>query len=206
MGWMQNIIINGLPRTGKTTRAVNLFLKSAHATIFFNIQGEDYLKHFPQIYTAAEWTPYKGKCVFTPSSYESGLGLVRKIYSWQKDTMRGKDLHPLTIILDEIWKYQDGKTHQEKLRNIQLLTDLFSAGLRWNIQVIGTAQLPSMVHPNIYKNTHIFIFYQLNNGLYNYFSRTWKIDLFGLRSWLNKPYHYVIYDGRRFYPMTPEQN
>ena len=199
MAWMKNIMISGLPRTGKTTRAVTLFQQIKHNGMFINIQGEDYLKSYPQIYRSKDWTGFKTKMVFTPANPAQGLDMIKKIYAFQKSQRTGSTLYPISIIIDEIWKYQNNK------KDIQLLVDLFSAGLRWNIQVIGTAQLPSMVAPNIYKNTHIFIFYQLNDALYAYFSRVWKIDLFELRQHLNRPFNYVIYDGRKFYPKTPEQ-
>lgn len=202
MDWMKHILILGLPRTGKTIKAVDLFKRCTHPAVFFNIQAEDYLEGLPKIYKSENWTPSNPKLNYIPINYQDGLKLLGNIYRYQK-SCKG-ELQPRTLVLDEIWKYQDGSSQADRKKNIRLLQDVFSAGLRWNIQIIGTAQQPRMVDPAIYRNNHVFIFYELNPALYKHFSRTWDIDLFRYREWLSRPYHYMIYDGRQFFPCTPE--
>jgi len=191
-----NIAICGLPRSGKTTKAKQLFAKFTQTgtAIFVNSQFEDYFSQYPTAYDLKNLydaiRKYK-KVVFNPIDNNDLLKLIDKLFENQK---KSKLMQPFRLIIDEIQLYQDIPGAK------QILTKCAVDGLKWNIQTVITAHFPTMVHSHIYKNCHLYYFFKLNPPIYTALKREWHIDLFQYQDFLNHDFNYVMYDSNKFYP------
>ena len=190
-----NIAILGLPRSGKTTKAREMFINFAGSSIFINTQNENYfdIEGITNIRDFKQWNPAIRRCVISPDNRADLMAFIDKLFANQQKSK--SQIQPIRIIIDEIFHYQNSQ--DDKYRLQKLVVD----GLRWNIQTIITAHMPTMVDSKIYKNIHLYYFFELNNAIYDYFKKTWRIDLFPFSQYLSEPgkYHYILYDMRRFY-------
>lgn len=191
-----NIAILGLPRSGKTTKAKEFFMRFGGYSIFINTQNEKYFDDVPGLVKLFKFTDYRMQSKRVLIEVMNDADLIPFIEKLFKTQQKSKVMQPVRIIVDEIWRYQD--------YGLETLKKLVVDGLRWNIQTVITAHTPTMVHPHIYKNVSIYYFFRMNNALYDYFKTTWRIDLFTYSNYLNTPYNYILYDGSDFYKKTSD--
>lgn len=193
----ENIAVIGLPRSGKTTKALELFRNfTGGIALFVNTQHEDYFNEFRIIYKYQDFSTKFDKTVWNIMHNADLIEFIKVLMHKQKST---KQLIPFRIIIDEIFNFQN-VSNDALLTLQQLLVD----GLRWNIQTVVTAHIPTMVDSKIYKNVHIYYFFKLNPAIYSSLKRDWKIDLFQYQDYLNIQYNYIIYDGNEF--VKPDKN
>jgi hypothetical protein len=188
----QNLAIYGLSRSGKTTKAKEFFdtFTPDGCAIFVNSQFENYFG-VPGV-DWDKWTITAPKTVIEPMDRAGLTGFIEKLFKIQQ---KSKQKKPIRIIIDEVFLYMDYKGAEDAV--IKLCVD----GLRWNIQTIITAHMPHLISYKIHKNIHVVYFFQLNPGIYDYFSRVYKIDMFQFETYLSAPgaYNYIMYDMRTFY-------
>ena len=184
-----NMAVIGLPRAGKSVLTKRFFdeFRDDGLALYINTQWELYFKGYRILKTLEEFNDVsENKIVFNFENNEQLIPLVNKLFDTQKLSPNPR---PIRIIIDEVYQFQelDGAR--------KTLTKLVVDGLKWNIQTVITAHFPQMVYSSIYKNCHIFVFFRLNPMLYDFFKRTWRINLFPLKDYLAIPYNYIVYDN-----------
>lgn len=189
-----NIAICGMPRSGKTTKAMQLFNSFPGIAIFANTQWENYFPGVVTIQDFKQWNIKERRTVINPHDRAGLIPFIESLFKTQMDSKAG--MQPIQIIIDEVFHYQD-----EGENALYTLRKLAVDGLRWNIQMIITAHMPQMVDAKIYKNVHVYYFYELNSATYDYFKKIWRIDLYPYAPFLAEAgkYNYLIYDMRHFY-------
>jgi len=190
----ENIAIIGLPRSGKTTKAKEFFENFNGCTLFVNTQHENYFSEYRIIYKHTDFSTKFDKTVWNIMHNADLITFIKALMDRQ---MKSKQLVPIRIIIDEIFRYQDCAPDA-----VQTLQMLMVDGLRWNIQTVITIHIPTMVKANIYKNVHVYYFFKLNPAIYSALKRDWKIDLMPYKDYLNIPYNYIVYDGNEFIQPT----
>ena len=179
--------------THNTTKAKQLFndFDEDGCAIFINSQFESYFDKKIILRTTEGFTiDDRPKTVFNLDENEQLIPLINQLFDTQKRSMEAKKIR---LIIDEVYMFQECDGARKTL------TKLIVDGLKWKIQTVITAHYPQMVLSSIYKNVHQYYFFKLNNALYDYFKRIWRINLFPMAGYLAVEYNYLFYDGDSFF-------
>ncbi|MEW5760069.1 MAG: ATP-binding protein, partial [Candidatus Thermoplasmatota archaeon] len=166
MSWMKHTCIVGLPRTGKTTFAKNLFfeLPENHIAIFVNSQWEDYFQGIESEYKYP-FPQLKNKIVFNIYDFGDLFKLLKDIFEAQKQSV---ELQPITIFIDEAHKFFPRYMNIQAPEN-QIVNDIFTLGLKWNIRLVIITQKPQMLCTDLYTLCERMIVFKLHQKDIEYF-------------------------------------
>ena len=179
--WMKHTIIVGMPRSGKTTLAIQMFDQLDHGCIFINTQMEDFNEKMSEA-----GTPMKSqseilfrydnkildqlgnrKIIFNIQDNDEVVPLIRQIFQGQQ---RLQSINPITVFVDECHLFFPRYMNIHNNAN-KPIKNIFTRGSKFNLRLILISQKPQFVCPDVYTLCERMIVFKLHPNDYSYFHR-----------------------------------
>jgi len=163
---MKHTLILGLPRTGKTTLAKNIFtkLKDTHYAIFINTQWEDYFQNCQVIYSLDKFNKHQKQIVYNILKIEELYFILNVILTSAKHS---RTLYQISIFIDEAHKFFPRYMNIHAQQN-KVIKEIFTAGLKWNIRLILISQKPQLLCSDLYTLCERLIVFKLHKNDVSY--------------------------------------
>jgi len=159
---MKHTLILGLPRTGKTTLAKNIFtnLNDNHYAVFINTQWENYFQNCQIIYSLDKVDKKYKQFVYNIIKCENLYLLLDKVLNNAKHSKR---LYPISIFIDEAHRYFNRYMNIHNI-NYRAVKEIFTMGLKWNIRLILISQKPQLLCSDLYTLCERLIIFKLHKN------------------------------------------
>lgn len=205
-----HVLITGTTNSGKTTLAKYLFLSEPHKAIFFNTQLENIRGDTTLNYNTASnllnTLKKENLVVYQPSGYKTVAAkelnyITDQIFKVGRVLKKGQRAnHWVTIYIDEAHNFTYKQSPTDPLQKTAM------QGIGHGIRLITISQRPAKISHDILGNTETHYIYKTANWDQPYLD-TYKIPIESFKTWVDKPHHFIKYEGgfiTYYRPVPPE--
>lgn len=205
----RHTFISGITDSGKTTfanfmyetlRGIKIFFNTQHELMVFN-NSQCMVNDLGGLKKAFERN-YKKIC-FSPDPMDDKkvLELIRlKNFLFNVGEQINADCQRKIwcyLFVDEIHRLSPCKSP------VKQINVLWTSGYRYGVTMYGIAQRPALTDTTILAETKNHVIYDIGLKDRAYYLKNFKVDIDQYNYWLNRPFHYIVFDGKEIEDFTP---